>query len=74
MQEMNSQVIIDILEVLEKHKLIPPTQKRNEIIKIEFKKLKDSGVGSTKAIEELSACFNLSTKSIEFVVYGDKKK
>jgi hypothetical protein len=71
---MESVVIIELLEVLEKYKLIPCYLLRNERIKAEYRLMKEKGISSKVAKENLSNKHNLSVKAIEVIVYEKVSK
>lgn len=71
---MESALILDILEVLEKHNVLPAYLLRNERIKVEYKKMRQEGVSCKKAKEDLSDRHNVSVKTIEVIVYGKDAK
>lgn len=71
---MESALILDLLEVLEKHNVIPAHLLRKERIKVEYKQMRETGLSCKKAKEELSNRHNVSIKSVEVIVYGKDAK
>lgn len=70
---MESTLILDILEVLEKHNVLPAHLLRNERIKVEYKKMRQEGVPCKIAKEQLSDRHNVSVKTVEAIIYGYAK-
>lgn len=71
---MESALILDLLEVLEKHNVIPTHLLRKERIKVEYKQMREQGFSCKKAKEELSNRHNVSIKSVEVIIYGHDAK
>ena len=69
---MTNELKIDLLAVLVKHKLIPETQLRNEVIRTKYAEYRSSGMKGKAAREKLADEHFTSIKNIEFILYGDK--
>ena len=71
---MENVMIVELLEVLNKHLELPPTLLRNEKIKLQYTKLRAGGMKSLDAREKLADEFFIDVKSVEKVIYARKKK
>lgn len=71
---MENELVVELLEVLNKHMALPPVLLRNEKIKLQYKKLRAEGMKSLDAREKLAEEFFIDVKSIEKVIYARKKK
>jgi hypothetical protein len=67
-------LIIDLLKVLVNHGIISEYAIRNEIIKNEYRELREIGIRPTEARESLSEKYCIGLKSIEGIVYKKKDK
>lgn len=71
---MESALILDLLEVLERHNVIPAYLLRNERIKVEYRMMRKDGISCKQAKDELATRHNVSIKTIEVIVYGKDAK
>lgn len=70
--ETKDEILIELMEVLEKHGLIGFTQLRNAKMRHDFKELRRSGRRSKAIKEYLAEKYFVSIKTVDGVVY-DKK-
>lgn len=70
--EIKEEILIELMEVLEKHGLIAFTALRNARMKHEFHQLRKTGMRSKLIKEYLAEKYFVSVKTIEGVVYGRK--
>jgi len=71
---MDQGLTIDLLSVLVKRGIIPKTYLRNEIIRREYKELRESGMNGREARETLAEKHFVSSKTIEFILYKPRKR
>jgi hypothetical protein len=67
------EILIELMEVLEKHGLIGFTHIRNAKMRHDFKELRRSGWRSEAVKEYLAEKYFASVKTIDRVVYGKGK-
>lgn len=70
---MESALILDILEVLEKHNVLPAHLLRNERVKAAYKMMRADGISCKDAKEAISKKHNISVKTVEAIIYGYAK-
>lgn len=69
MKIMKEELILEILEIFEKHDYLPYTFVRNIKIKHEYEEMKKQGIASNLAREQLSKKYCRSEKTIESILY-----
>jgi len=72
--EQTNELVVDMLEVLDKHIELPPNLLRNERIKLEYKKMREVGVKSLEAREIIAEKNFIDVKSLEKIIYGKGKE
>lgn len=68
-EDKTKNLILEILEVLQKYNLISFYDVRNYKIKLEFDMLVKSGIKSTEAKEKISDKYFIGIKNLEKIIY-----
>ena len=71
---MEEQVIIGILEVLDKNALLPVNFIRNIKVKSRYKELIASGLPCKEVREKIADEFFIGIKMVEYIIYDLKNK
>ena len=70
---MSKDLLLDIIEVLERHGLFNKTGRRNFKIKTEFSIMRSQGIKAKNAKAILCDKYFMSEKNIEKIIYGNTK-
>lgn len=71
---MDKKLILDILEVLNRHGVIGGTVYRNEKIRQEYMNMRRNGIKGREARETLAETYFIDVKTVEAAIYRKKEK